>query len=114
MSLISFSHSLSIVEKDYSLISYNSSSLSVRDLWLCPYPAMTAFGLAPGKGSGGHCPDMTDHGSEKGIRLMFAFSISSHKIPLKLFPMNYLLHFRSKVLLLTSQSIRRLFFQMHE
>lgn len=48
-SLISFSHFLSILEKKYSLISYSSSSLSVRGLWLCPYPAMTSFGLAPGK-----------------------------------------------------------------
>lgn len=52
-SLISFSHFPSIVEKDHALISYNSSSLSV-DLWLCPYSARAAFGLAPGKDPRGH------------------------------------------------------------
>lgn len=81
LSLISFSHFLSILEKDYSLISHTSSSLSVRDLWLCPYPAMVSFGLAPGKHPGGHSSDVADYGGKKGIRPMFALSISSHKIP---------------------------------
>lgn len=79
-----FSHFPSIVEKVYALISYSSSSLSGRDLWFCPYSAMTAFGLGPGKDPRGHSSRqaMEEKGNEAYVCFWYQFPIKS----LKTFP----------------------------